>query len=176
MHNFETLVRDCVSAHRDYSVKPSKAFRKFDGATPYSAHPIWCAMTLLTETSLPEDVRVRGYQALLLHDILEDTTAPLPDNLSEDVTRLVQEMTFKSFEEERKLLWGKPIEVKLLKLYDKVSNLLDGSWMTWEKRARYAAHTARLTSHVESVYGLLNIVKIARMILKDLCTYRPLSR
>ena len=53
---------------------------------------------------------------------------------------------------------------KLLKLYDKVSNLLDGNWMKTEKWNIYVEHTLRLAGDVEHVYGTLNIVKIARAI------------
>ena len=42
---------------------------------------------------------------------------------------LVREMTFESFQEEVEHLWSRSAEARLLKLYDKVSNLLDGSWM-----------------------------------------------
>src|SRR5262245_14892479 len=87
-------------AHMSFSRTPTKAVRRWDGKTPYAIHPVWCAMTLLTETSLPEELRFSGAQALLLHDILEDTTAGLPENVSEAVRALVQEMTFDSFEQE----------------------------------------------------------------------------
>ena len=59
--------------------------------------PIWCGMTLLTETRLPEEIRFTGYQALIWHDVLEDTNLPLPDGTDLEVIRLVQEMTYQSF-------------------------------------------------------------------------------
>jgi hypothetical protein len=57
----------------------------------------------------------------------------------------------------------------MLKLYDKVSNLLDASWMTEEKRTLYIAYLARLCKEVEYWYGHknLNIIKIARAIISD---------
>lgn len=162
--NFQILVRDCISAHCRL-VKPSKAVRKWDGQTPYSVHPIWCAMMILHETALPEDIRVDGSQALLFHDVIEDTLAELPAYLSERVKKLVADMTFESSDEEMLKVWDKPIEVKLFKLYDKVSNLMDASWMSEQKLKRYQEYTLKLAREVETVYGKLNIIKLAESII-----------
>lgn len=77
---------------------------------------------------------------------------------------LVREMTFESFQEEVEHLWSRFAEARLLKLYDKVSNLLDGSWMKAQKWNQYVEYTLRLTSEVEMRRGTLNIVCIARAI------------
>lgn len=151
-------------AHAEQATKPSKAVRKWDGKTPYGIHPTWCAMTLLTETTLPEELRARGAQALLLHDVLEDTTAGLPQGTPDEVARLVEGMTFASSDEEMELIWSRSGEIKLLKLYDKVSNLLDGSWMSKERAERYARYLLRLCDEVQPLYGNLNIIRIARAI------------
>lgn len=159
------LISYSFRAHAEQSTKPSKTVRKWDGRTPYGIHPTWCAMTILTETILPEELRVTGAQALLLHDVLEDTTAGLPEDTPAEVTKLVEEMTFASSDEEMELIWTRSQEVKLLKLYDKVSNLLDGSWMSREKRERYATYIIALCDDVEPHYGQLNIMRIARAIV-----------
>ena len=164
--NFQSLVNYCISAHCR-PVKPSKAVRKWDGKTPYSVHPIWCATMILHETALAEDIRVDGSQALLFHDVLEDTLAELPNYLSERVKNLVQDMTFESSDEEMLKVWDKPIEVKLFKLYDKVSNLMDASWMSPEKQRKYREYTNRLTQEVQTHYGELNIVKLAKILTAD---------
>ena len=164
--NFQKLVNDCISAHC-FSVKPSKAVRKWDGKTPYSVHPIWCATMILHETALAEEIRVDGSQALLFHDVLEDTLAELPNYLSDRVKKLVQDMTFESSDEEMLKVWDKPIEVKLFKLYDKVSNLMDASWMSPEKLRKYREYTNRLTQEVQTHYGELNIVKLAKILAAD---------
>ena len=62
-----------IEAHRHHAVKYSKAFRKWDWATPYYTHPIWCATTIVTETSLLDMIREDGIIVLLYHDVLEDT-------------------------------------------------------------------------------------------------------
>ena len=156
-----------AKAHTDLATKPSKSVRKWNEKTPYCIHPFWCAATLTTETTLDERTREEGVQALLYHDILEDTIAELPEELPERVKQLVQDMTFESSQEEIKEIWSKPKEILLYKLYDKVSNLLDGSWMDEEKRAKYTQYTRFLCARVEEEYGALNITKIARAITGD---------
>ncbi len=156
-----------IEAHRDYPRKESKAFRKWDGKTPYYVHPIWCATMLATETSLPSEVREEGVQALLYHDVLEDTYKLLPDWLTARVKTLVVEMTFQGGNsQEMQEIWNKSKEIRLYKLYDKVSNLLDGSWMNEEKRRTYEEYTRKLCEDVEHNYGELNITIIGRSIIK----------
>ena len=76
----ETSINHAILAHSKCPKTPKDATRFWDKTTPYVIHPIWSAMTLLTETSLSEEIRLTGYQALLWHDTLEDTTLPLPGN------------------------------------------------------------------------------------------------
>ncbi len=157
-----------IEAHRDCARKASKGYRKWDGKTPYHTHPIWCATMLATETSLPAEIRLEGIQALIYHDILEDTTRPLPDWLSSRVAQLIEQMTFHGgSSQEMQEIWSKPGEVRLYKLYDKVSNLLDGSWMDEKKRGAYESYTRRLIEEVERSYGILNITRIGRAIVKQ---------
>ena len=68
--------------------------------TPYYIHPLWCATTLLTEEKLSEEIRRIGSQALLLHDVFEDTTAGLPEDTEDEVRRLVMDMTFNTSDQE----------------------------------------------------------------------------
>lgn len=162
----QRFIEYAIDAHCQHPTKASKAVRKWDGTTPYSVHPIWCATTLLAETAIPEVLRDRGSLALLLHDVLEDTTAGLPDGCPTEVEQLVKDMTFASSDEEMEQVWSRSDEVKLLKLFDKVSNLLDGAWMSPEKRAKYSAYTLRLAAEVEANFGELNIVRIAKAIAR----------
>jgi len=156
-----------VIAHRDFPSEPKKAFRKWDRKTPYSVHPIWCATTIATETTLDEITRLEGYLTLLYHDTLEDSTMPLPNDLPPRIKQLVQEMTFSGgSKQEMQEIWTKPKEVKLYKLYDKVSNLLDGNWMTDEKRQAYEDYTHALSKDVIKNYGELNITQLAKNILR----------
>lgn len=151
-------------AHSLHGLTPEDAVRFHDHLTPYIVHPLWCATTLLQESALPLDLRQKGSIALLWHDTLEDTSLPLPSEASAEIAWLVKEMSFSSFNEETTELWQKTNEVKLFKLYDKVSNLLDGHWLKNEKWNHYVSHTLRLCAEVEQIYGTLNIVKIAKAI------------
>ncbi|PIN80429.1 hypothetical protein COV11_04080 [Candidatus Woesearchaeota archaeon CG10_big_fil_rev_8_21_14_0_10_30_7] len=154
-----------MDAHQNHPVKEGKQYRKWDGKTPYYTHPIWCATMIATETTLEEKTREEGVQTLLYHDVLEDTTEQLPNWLSERVKKLIQQMTYEGMAHEMSEIWEKPKEVRLYKLYDKASNLLDGQWMSSAKRNEYHNYTRRLLQDVEQNYGTLNITKLARAIL-----------
>ena len=160
------LIQYVIYAHTFCAKTEDKKFRRWDNKTPYYIHPLWCATTLSTEEKLPEKIRRVGSRALLLHDIPEDTNAALPEDTEDEVRTLVMDMTFTSSDEEMEKIWQKSSEVKLLKLYDKVSNLLDAGWMDSEKLNKYLDYTSKLTDFVESNYGTLNIVLIGREIIK----------
>ena len=104
--------------------------------------------------------RLQGF-VLFWHDITEDTTLSLPEDTPSDIVRLVEEMTFKTFSAELEEVWQRDPQIRLFKLYDKVSNLLDAGWMNVEKWNRYVKFTSELSKDVETNYGYLNIVKIA---------------
>jgi (p)ppGpp synthase/HD superfamily hydrolase len=157
-----------VRTHAEKPKKASKALRYWDMKTPYGVHPLWCAVTLLQETHLPAGDRTNFAVALLYHDLLEDTTIT-PEELqlrtSERVCGLVKAMTFENgFGEEMKEIWSCHPEVRLLKLYDKVSNLLDGTWMSKGKWEVYCSYTRLLADDVEKNFVGLNIIRIARAI------------
>jgi hypothetical protein len=119
-------------------------------------------MTLLQEPTIPEELRMNGALALTYHDLLEDTLADLPTDTSPRIRDLVVSMTFTGMADEMAQIWNKTPEIWLLKLYDKVSNLLDGQWMASEKAATYKAYTLTLADQVEAHFGHLNIVRMAR--------------
>jgi len=158
-----------IYAHSMDSTK--EQVRRWDGKTPYSIHPIWCVMAILHETQLSEEIRSEGAEALALHDVEEDTEIGLPSWIREKPRQYVKEMTFTSevgsTEIERKEIWNRPPVIRLLKLYDKTSNLLDGSWMPDEKwNNQYVPYVLELADDVEKHFGNLDIVKIARAIAK----------
>ena len=160
----DAAINFTLDAHARLPKTRRNAVRFADMVTPYAIHPIWCAMTLLTETRLPLALRRTGALALLWHDVLEDTHAPLPGDAPDEVKALVREMTFTSFTQEARLVWDRSDTAKLLKLYDKTSNLLDATWMRRESWNRYVEHTHKLTAFVAAKYGELNIVRIARSV------------
>lgn len=151
-------------AHINNPRKLTDRVRFHDNKTPYIVHPIWCAMTILTETALDETTRLNGYLALMWHDVLEDTTVSLPEPTDDTIKQLVIDMTFDCFEEETRLLWKRTPLIRLLKLYDKTSNLLDAAHFNEAKWNRYTDFTNKLREDVHRNYGDLNIVKIAQSI------------
>lgn len=158
-------IEHAIRAHQSFPRSPEKAVRFWDHKTPYVVHPILASALLLAEITLPDSIREPGFLALLWHDTLEDTTLPLPAQTSAQVKALVVEMTFDSFDEECEKLWNRGNTTKLLKLYDKVSNLLDNAWRTPERWNKQVRHAERLTDWVEENFGPLNIVKIARAVI-----------
>jgi len=154
-----------INAHTENIRDSGSTTRKWDGKTPYHVHPIWGATTILHETSLPEDTRVDGSQAFLYHDVPEDTTVELPLWLSDRVKGLIFGMTFDSSEDEWENLWNRDKEIRLLKVYDKTSNMLDSVWMEPERREKHKAHLARLINDAYQNYGDLNIIKIAEVLV-----------
>lgn len=164
--NLEQHIQYIYSAHQTRPREHRNSYRAWDKETPYSVHPVWCAMTILTETTLPSELRNDGAIALLYHDILEDTKAPLPGELSPTVLQYIHDMTyFGDIYEEIEKIWEKDPRIRLFKLYDKVSNILDGAWFTPPIKKMYTDYTMKLTNDVEQHFGPLNIVKIAQALL-----------
>lgn len=159
-----------IQAHQVHAKSPEKSVRSWNHTTPYAIHPIWCATTIATETLLHENIRSEGILVLLYHDVLEDTNTPLPDSLPPDIKESIINMTFPkgTMTQERFAIWSKRPKIRLFKLYDKVSNLLDATWMSPELRMDYAAYTIRLLEDVREHYGKLNIVTIGRAIISGL--------
>lgn len=151
-----------IRAHTLFPNTPRDAVRIWDQQTPYVIHPIWCATTILAEPRLGADLRYPGAIALLWHDTLEDTQLPLPEDCRPMVRDLVQEMTFANLDEEFERLWERSDTTKLLKLYDKVSQFLDGIWLSDKRWGQLVQHTRRLEQFVAATYGELNIVKLSR--------------
>lgn len=158
------LIGCCLCSHAEKATRPAKAMRLWDHKTPYGIHPSWGALTVLTETKLPETMRLRGALVLLFHDFLEDTTAPLPPELPPEVVEDIQGMTFRNFTDEMQLIWERPRIIRLWKLYDKTSNLLDSTWMSARRHQECAEYLTRLCEDVEQEYPGLNIITIARAI------------
>lgn len=163
-------INACFDAHFSHSRKKDYSVRKWDNLTPYGVHPLWCAMMFLQETNLPVSIKRENCALVLLfHDVKENTTIRFPKWLPKEVIELVESMTFTSEVDstiiEMKVIWNSPTIVRLLKLYDKVSNLLDGSWMPDEKwNNQYVPYVLQLADDVEKNYGQLNIVRVARAV------------
>jgi (p)ppGpp synthase/HD superfamily hydrolase len=169
LKNFQKNIDITIKAHSlKYVKEKENAFRFVIKNVPYSIHPIWCAMTILTETKLPDNLRKLGYQVLLFHDIIEDSKYNIEPNVSEEVYALIREMTFKNLREEIEKIHNVSDFGKLLKLYDKTSNLLDGSWMSIKLKTRYIEYTRFLIDFSQKCYGELNIIIISKNICDEI--------
>ena len=150
---------------------------------PYFTHPLWCSIMILLEPTLPESIKEQGSLALLFHDILEDTTEPLPADLPDTVKGLVRELTvekeakynFSSWEKEKLTILEKPIEVQLLKLYDKTASIYDRS-IKGDRYDEWTRIVLKLAENVEKQYGPLNITDLAKTIVTRVRREKKLSK
>lgn len=160
---YSEYVRYVAEAHQEKVLPTAKAFRVFPSGekNPYFTHSLWCSTMILLETQLPESLRENGAIALLFHDVLEDTSSPLPESLSPESVSLINDMTYKDFKEEVGGVLKKDSEVKLLKLYDKVATLYDGCLRSF-RYPEWLDFTEKLIVDVEENYGQLNIVILGK--------------
>ena len=91
---YAEYVRYVAQAHQEHVLPTAKAMRVFPSGekNPYFTHTLWCSMMMLLDTQLPENLRDAGAVALLFHDVLEDTSSPLPDSLSPEAVQFVHEI------------------------------------------------------------------------------------
>lgn len=165
------LIPFVMSAHSNFVKKSADKVRRWDEKTPYFIHPLWCSMMILTEEKLSEEIRIIGSQVLAIHDINEDSSASIPSYVDERAIKIAKEMIFNDSSHEMQELSKKDILVKLFKLYDKVSNLMDSNWMNQRGREYYRARIKfclSLVDEVEAEYGKLNIVVVAREIIRNI--------
>jgi len=164
--NLQSHINFVIHAHQDRAKVPDNRVRGWDNETPYLIHPLWCATTILTETSLSRDLKIEGILVLLYYDVIEDTNAGVPNDLPLNVRLSIGHMTFVGgMRQEMNEIWEKEPKIRLYKPYNKVSNLLDSSWMQSDYQIKYRTYTYKLLLDVEKEFGLLNIVNIAHSII-----------
>ena len=165
---FVGYIAEVAEAHQEKALPDAHTHRTFPSgeSNPYFTHCVWCAMMILLDTKLPANIRETGAEVLLFHDVLEDTSADLPKELSPETRRLIDEMTYKNWDEEKTIILTKPPLVQLLKLYDKSATLYDAA-LSRPRHKEWADVTEKLTDNVEKEYGTLNIVVLARELVKQ---------
>lgn len=142
-----------------------------EGNIPYITHPLGAALLHLADTSLPLKERELGFKILLLHDVQEDTSFPLPDWVEPGVKEGVKEMTYtgpNQLEEKIKWIKTKDIFVRLLILYD-------AFWSLYERhvggplnrKEMWRKNVLSLADDIEKNYGSIRIVQIARAAAKE---------
>lgn len=162
--NLKRLLDFVYSAHQEHNTR--KDFRQ-DGKVPFIVHPMWCALTLLNDQRIPFEERELGYQVLLLHDILEDTSLEIPDYIDPKVLEHVKEMTHNTWEEEQNIDSKSPF-IKLLKLCDKIASMYDETVRDEPvRRKEWKALTQKLLNDVKNHYGEIRLVTLAKAILND---------
>jgi hypothetical protein len=141
------------------------------GNVPFIVHPIWCSLMVLNDTTFDEKMRETGFYVLLFHDVLEDTKSLLPSELTDEVKRLVQEMTYDNFEQEKEAVPSKPVFVQFLKLIDKVSTIYDNhgkvSCLSLEKQKDWRQYTELLLTNTEKDFGHTQSYKVAKQIVDN---------
>lgn len=163
-HEFKRLIDFAYTAHQEHCTK--KDMRQ-DGNVPFVAHPLWCAMMLLNDTRVPYEERRVGFQALLLHDVLEDTSLPLPDWVEPEVVALVGAMTHGTWEAEQRVE-EKSSLVQLLKLCDKTASMYDENVRPdLQRRREWKALLTKLVQLVEPRYPGSRVVAVAKVTLEQ---------
>jgi len=165
---FLAYIAFSAHAHQERTLPSAKALRTLASGeqVPYFTHTVWCAIMLLLEPKLPEKIRVPGAEALLLHDVLEDTSAHLPEDTTDEVKYLVSEMTYQGgFDEEKTAVLEKSPLVQLLKLYEKTATLYDGD-LSKKRYSEWTDFMEKLITTVEKEYGMLNITFLAKDLIR----------
>jgi len=173
LSHIQTIAKAHQEETNEYGKK--ERFLPTGETIPYFFHPLWCSILVLMEPTLSEDMRTTFALALMYHDVLEDTSTLLPDNLPHTVKKYVHELTvpkeamynFSSWEKEKDEILTKPINIQLLKLYDKTATLYDMS-LKKERINEWSTVVQKLADNVEKEYGTLQIVRIARALTSEI--------
>jgi hypothetical protein len=161
------------SAYQENNIT-DQAYRQ-DGKVPYIMHPLWCASMLIADTQIPYEQRELGFKALILHDVLEDTSLKLPDWVEPEVAETVKELTFENFDQAKKEYDNKSAFIKLLLLYDKLSSMYENHVGIHDKseeagvikRKLWKEFTLKGIEEVEKEYGNIRIVQVGKAIAKN---------
>lgn len=163
-NEFKKLTDFAFDAYQNHNVT-GQEYRQ-EGKVPFIIHPIWCASVLLTDTRIPFEEREKGFKALILHDVLEDTGMKLPKWVEPEVRQIVKELSFKSSDHALKASKSKPIYIKLLLLIDKLSSMYEEQ-VSPQRRKKWKASSKALMKEVEKHYGNVRVVQIAKVIIKN---------
>ena len=160
-------------AYRNHHTGDELPCRPFDGVTPHAIHPIATALLALAEPLLETETRYKVALALLFHDLFEDSTKGLPDDLPpewvNEITQIVNEMTFEQgLPQEAAELWQKSPLTILAKLFDKYHSFTEhATWMSHHKPIEgrlFLDHSRKVAAHVERAFGRLHIVSATQQL------------
>lgn len=162
---YKKLFDFAYSAYQEHCGDSGNEYRQ-NGNVPFINHPIWCASLLLADTDFPLVLREIGFKALLLHDVIEDTSIDLPYWVEPEVKEAVKNMTYQNFDQESDKALSKPIFIKLLILIDKISTMYEYHARK-EKQRKWKEFCEKLLKDVETEYGNIRIVQISKAILSN---------
>jgi guanosine-3',5'-bis(diphosphate) 3'-pyrophosphohydrolase len=144
-HTMPPLVHRAVS----FAARAHRHQLRKDGVTPYVAHPVRVALTLLTIFGIDDE---QTLAAAVLHDTIEDTTTDFDDLAAEfgpDVARYVAALSKDSRlpEEEREKAFFEVLDrsqwqVRAIKMADAYDNLLDSGGKVSPQKTREKAKKA----------------------------------
>lgn len=137
------------------------------GMYPYIIHSMWAATTLIMDPAIPKRERIIGYQILVLHDVLEDTTVQLPKWIDEEVKKGVKALTHNNWKEEQEATLHYTPFLTLLKLCDKMQTMYELAVADPKKAHEWKALVEHLTRDVEAHYGKTRVTVIANALLED---------
>lgn len=160
--DFRRLLDFAQTAYSENNIS-AQALRP-GGPFPYLVHPLWAATMFSNDRNLMADERVLGFQTLVLHDILEDTSAMLPEWVRPEVQNLVREMTFTDWEEKKRVIGSKSAFVKLLLLADGLANMYEET-VGEQKRPEYKQQVAYLLGEAEKNYPSCRMIAIGKATL-----------
>jgi hypothetical protein len=171
---FKKYLDFAYSAYQENNItNPDQTYRQ-DGKVPYMMHPLWCASMLITDTQIPWEQREIGFKALILHDVLEDTSLELPDWVELEVRDAVKAMTFDSQVQALRAYKSKSPFIKLLMLYDELSTMYEdhvgvnnGIVLKKIKKKMWKEFVIKGIAEVEKEYGNIRIVQVGKAIVEN---------
>ena len=156
-------------AYDAYQNKSKKDKTRQEGKTPFITHPFFAASLLLADQRIPWEDRYYGYQILVLHDVLEDTTAELPEWLDTKVIEGIKGLTFPdnlSVEEKFEIIKSRGPFIRLLALCDTISNVYEEHVGEFHKR-EWKEADEKLVKDVRKDYGDIRVVEVSETILAN---------
>ncbi|MDD5320141.1 MAG: bifunctional (p)ppGpp synthetase/guanosine-3',5'-bis(diphosphate) 3'-pyrophosphohydrolase [Methylococcales bacterium] len=162
----QSQIKDCIRAYEFGAAAHADQFRK--SGEPYICHPVSVAITLAEMR-----MDASGIMAAILHDVIEDTSVSkkeLVKEFGEEVAELVDGVTKLTkidskthaeaqAENVRKmfLAMGKDLRVILVKLADRLHNMLTLGVMSSEKKCRIARETLDIYAPIANRLGMNKI-------------------
>lgn len=121
---------------------------------------------LINDTKIPLKDREVGCKALILHDVLENTTVKLPEWVEDSVRNAVDKLTFDKDENKLKEILTMSSFEKLLLLVDLLSSMYEDQ-VSKPKRKIWKLLVKLLLSDVRNHYGDIRIIQIGSAIYEN---------